>query len=91
MWPCLRERFEKDPRLSFSARVQHVAQGGRELQERRRVGPAFFGRDVMSALRPELLRQDDVCFARVQDLHQHVQGATVHAEDDRECRAAERV
>ena len=26
---------ERDPRLSFSARVHHVAQSGRELQERR--------------------------------------------------------
>ena len=31
---------EKDSRLSFSARFQHVVQSGRELQERRRVGPA---------------------------------------------------
>ena len=31
---------EKDPRLSFLARVQHVVQNGRELQERRRRGPA---------------------------------------------------
>ena len=40
----------------------------------------------MSALRPRLLRQDGVCFACVRDLQQHVQGATVHAEGDRECR-----
>ena len=33
-----------------------------------------------------LLRQDGVCLARVHDLHQHVQRATVHAEGDRECR-----
>ena len=31
---------EKDPRLSFSARVQHVVQCGCELQERCRGGPA---------------------------------------------------
>ena len=31
---------EKDPRLSFLVRVHHVALCGRELQERRRVGPA---------------------------------------------------
>ena len=31
---------EQDPRLSFPARVQHVAQGGRELQDRGRVFPA---------------------------------------------------
>ena len=32
---------EKDPRLSFLARVQHVAQGGRELQDRGRRCPAL--------------------------------------------------
>ena len=31
---------EKDPRLSFSARVHHVVQSGREPQERRRRGTA---------------------------------------------------
>ena len=31
---------EKDPRLSFLARVQHVVQSGRELQDRRRRCPA---------------------------------------------------
>ena len=40
----------------------------------------------MSALRPGLLRQYGVCLARVHDLHQHVQRATVHAEGDRDCR-----
>ena len=70
---------EEDPRLSFSARVQHVVQCDCELQQRRRVGPAVLGRDVVSALRPGLLRQDGVCPARVYDLHQHVQQATVHA------------
>ena len=37
-------------------------------------------------LRPGLLRQDGVGVARMHDLHQHVQGATIHAEGDRECR-----
>ena len=82
---------EKDLRLSFSARVQHVVQCGCELQERRRVCPAVLGRDVVSALRPGLLRQDGVCPARVHNLHQHVQRATVHAEGDRECRGLIRV
>ena len=58
----------------------------RELQERRRGGPAVLGRDVVSVLRPGLLWQDGVCPARVHNLHQHAQRATVHAEDDRECR-----
>ena len=31
---------EEDPRLSFLARVQHVVQTGRELQDRGRGGPA---------------------------------------------------
>ena len=31
---------EKDPRLSFLDRVQHVVQNGRELQDRGRGGPA---------------------------------------------------
>ena len=66
--------------------VQFRVQCGRELQERRRRGPAVLGRDVKSALRPGLLRQDGVCLVRVYDLHQHVQRATVHSEGDRECR-----
>ena len=41
---------------------------------------------MASVLRPGLLRQDGVCLARVHDLPQHVQRATVHAEGDRECR-----
>ena len=41
---------------------------------------------MVGALRPGLLRQDGVCLARVHDLHQHVQRATVHAEGDCECR-----
>ena len=44
------------------------------------------GRVVVSALRPVLLRQDGVCPARLHDVHQHVQRATVHGEGDRECR-----
>ena len=40
----------------------------------------------MGALGPGLFRQDGVCLARVHDLHQHVQRATVHAESDCECR-----
>ena len=44
----------------------------------------------MSVLRPRLLRQDGVCLASAHDLHQHVQGATVHAEGDRECRGLTR-
>ena len=71
---------EKDPRLSFSARVQHVVQCGCELQECRRDGPAVLRRDVVSAL----LRQDGVCLGRLHD--QHVQRAMVYAEGDRECR-----
>ena len=44
---------EKDPRLSFLDRVQHVVQNGRELQERgRRDGPAVLRRDVVSAPPP---------------------------------------
>ena len=31
---------EKDPRLSFFASIHHVVQGGRELQDRGRRGPA---------------------------------------------------
>ena len=58
---------EKDPRLSFFARVQHVVQLGCELQECRRDGPAVFLRDVVSAL----LRQDGVCLGHLHD--QHVQ------------------
>ena len=82
---------EEDPRLSLLARVHHVVQGGRELQERRRVGPAILRCDVMSVLWPRLLHQDGVCLARVHDLHQHVQGATVHAESDCERRRLPRV
>ena len=78
---------EKDPRMSFLARVQHGVQCGYELQDRgRRDGPAVLRRDVVSALQPGLLRQDGVCLARVYHLHQHVQRARVHAEGDRECR-----
>ena len=77
---------EKDPRLSFAARVQHVVQCGREVQDRGRRGPAVLGRDVVSELWPGMLRQDGVCLVRVHDLHQHVQRATVQAEGDRECR-----
>ena len=66
---------EKDPRLSFFARVQHVVQCGRELQECRRGGPAVLRRDVSA-----LLRQDGVCLGRLLD--QHVQRAMVHAEGD---------
>ena len=77
---------EKDPRLSFLARVQHVVPCDRELQERRRGGPALLGRDVVCVLPPGLLRQDGVCPASVHDLRQHVQRATVYAEGDRECR-----
>ena len=77
---------EEDPRMSFLARVQHIVQCGCELQDRGRRPPAFLGRDVMSVLRPGLLRQDGVCPADVHDLHQHVQRATVHAEGDRKCR-----
>ena len=51
---------QKDPRLSILARVQHVVQSGRQLQERRRGGPAVLGRDVVSMLRPGLLQQDGV-------------------------------
>ena len=45
----------------------------------------------MSVLPPALLRQDGVCLARVHDLHQHIQRATIHAESDRECRGLSRV
>ena len=44
-----------------------------------------------SVLKPGPLKQDGVCLARVHDLHQHVQRATVHAEGDRECRGLLRV
>ena len=47
--------------------------------------------DVMSVLWSGLLRQDGVCLARVHDLHQCVQGATVHADGDRECHGIPRV
>ena len=77
---------EKHPRLSFLARVYHVVQSDRELQDRRRRCPTLLWRHMMSVLRPGLLRQDGVCLARLRDLHQHVQRATVHAESDRrEC------
>ena len=76
----------KDPRLSFLAQVQHVVQSGRELQDRGRRGPAILSRHVMGVLRPRLLRQDGVCLAHMDDLHQHVQRAMVHAEGNRECR-----
>ena len=49
---------------------------------------------VGSARRPEwpgLLKQEGVCLAQVHDLHQNVQGATVQAEGDRECRGLPRV
>ena len=74
---------EKDPRLSFIACVQHVVQTGRELQHRGRRRPAVLRSDVASVLWPGLLLQDGVCLARVYNLHQHVQRATVHAEGDR--------
>ena len=77
---------EKDPRLSFFSWVHHVVQTGRELQDRGRRGPAVLQCDVASVLWPGLLRQDGVCLARVYDLHQHLQRATVHAESDRERR-----
>ena len=82
---------EKDPRLSLPAWIEHVVQTGRELQERRRRGPAVLRCDVVGALRPGLLRQDGVCLASVYDLHQHVQRSTVHAEGDRERRRLPRV
>ena len=56
---------ERDPRLSFLARVLHVVQCCRELQDRGRRGPAVLRCDVMSVLRPELLQQDSVSLARV--------------------------
>ena len=58
---------EKDPRLSFFARVQHVVRSGRELQDRSPRGPAVLSRDVTSVLWPGLLRQDGVCLAHVHD------------------------
>ena len=63
----------------------HV-QCGRELQDRGRRGPAVLRCDVISVLRPGLLRQDGVCLARVHDLHR----TTVHSEGDRECRGLSR-
>ena len=45
----------------------------------------------MSVRRPGLLGQDGVCLARVHDLHQHVQRATVRAEGDGECGCLRRV
>ena len=38
-----------------------------------------------------VLGQNNVCLARVHDLHQHIQGATVHAESDCVCRRLPRV
>ena len=73
---------QKDPRLSFLARIQRVVQGGRELQDHGRRCLAVLSRDVMSLLRPGLLQQDGVCLAACANLHQHVQGATIHAEGD---------
>ena len=46
---------------------------------------------MKSALQQGLFRQKGVCLARVHDLHQHVQRATVHAEGDREFRGLSRV
>ena len=46
---------------------------------------------MASVLWPGLLGQDGVCLARVHDLHQHVQRATVHAEGDRERRGLLRI
>ena len=77
---------EEDPRLSLSAWIEHVVQTGRELQDRGCRGPAVLRCDVASVLWPGLLQQDGVCLARVHDLHQHVQQATVRAEGDRERR-----
>ena len=68
---------EKDPRLSLPAWIEHAVQCGCELQERGRRGQAVL--HVVSVLWPGLLQQDGVCLAGVQDLHQHVQSATVHA------------
>ena len=82
---------EKDPRLSLPAWIEHVVQTGLELQERRRRSPAVLRCDVVGALRPGLLRQDGLCLARVHDLHEHVQRATVHTEGHRECRGLPRV
>ena len=82
---------EKDPRLSFHARLPDVLQSGREQQDRSRRCPAVLGRDVASVLWPGLLRQDGVCLARVHDQHQHLLRATVHAEGDGECRGLLRV
>ena len=78
---------QEDPRLSFLALVHHAVQSGRELQDRRRSGPAVLCRDVMSVLWPGLLWQP----ARVHDLHEHVQPSTAHAEGDRERRGLPRV
>ena len=73
---------EKDPRLSFLARVQHDVQSGRELQDRGRRCPA-----VLSGL----LRPNDVYRAHMHDLHQHVKRVAVPAEGGRECRGLLRV
>ena len=82
---------EEDPRLSLPSRVHHVVQCGHKLQDRGGRGPAVLGRDVVSVLWPGLLRQDGVCLARVHDLHQHLQRATVHAEGNCECRGLFRI
>ena len=82
---------EEDPRLSLPAWIEHAVQCGCELHERRRRGPAVLRFDVVGALRPGLLWQDGVCLARVHDLHEHVQQATVHAEGGSERRGLPRV
>ena len=60
---------ERDPHLFFLARVQHVVQCGRGLQDRCRRCPAVVWRDVMSVLRPRLscprTRSAPACHARV--------------------------
>ena len=75
---------QKDPRLSVSAWIQHFIQSGRWLQDRGRC-PATLRRDAASVLWPWFRVQDGVCLARVYDLHQHVQRATVHPKGDSEC------
>ena len=75
---------EKDQRLSFSARVQHVVQCGCDLQERRRVAPAALGRDVMSVFGQGCSGKTASCPpARSSPACPE---ATIHAEGDRECR-----
>ena len=82
---------EEDPRLSLPTWVQHVVKSGHKLQDRGGRGPAVFRNDVAGAFRPGFCGQDGVCLARVHDLHEHVQQATVHAEGDREGRGLLRV